>query len=249
MIIKRPENEDISALKLLWHQAFNDTDEFIDKFFITSFNKNRATVLKINDEVASALYWFDCTFENKPVAYIYAVATFKNFQKQGLCSKMMEETHRHLKEQGYIGTCLVPSNKALFDFYAKLGYTTSIYNTENEVIAEKGNVSFTKISIEEYLQLRKNYLPENIITQNDFNFLKLQAAFYAGDDFLFAARKEKDTLFALEFFGNKNKQGNIIYVKNLKKGIFRAHGTEKPFAMYLPFEETKLPKHLDFAFD
>ncbi len=249
MIITRPEDKDISILKNLWFEAFGDTSEFIDMFFRTSFNKKRATVLKINDKIASALYWFDCTFGNEKVAYIYAVATFKEFQKQGLCSKMMEETHRYLKESGYLGACLVPSSAKLFDFYAKLGYKKCIYHNENNVLPQKGNIIFKKISAEEYINLRKQYIPNNCILQKDIEFLKLQTEFFVGEDFLFSARKEKDTLIVLEFWGNKNKRPDIVYAQKAKKGVFRGLGDDMPFAMYLPFKESEMPVYLDFAYD
>ncbi len=249
MIITRPESKDISILKNLWHEAFGDSYGFIDKFFKTSFNEKRATVLKIEDKVASGLYWFDCTFGNETVAYIYAVATFKEFQKQGLCNKMMEETHRHLKECGYAGACLVPSNEKLFEFYSKMGYKKCIYHTEVTILPQKSDVDLSKISAEEYINLRTPFLPNNCILQNDIEFLKLQTEFFKGEDFLFSARKENNTLIVFEYWGNKNKQPAIVYTQKAKRGVFRCLGSDMPFAMYLPFKESKMPVYLDFAYD
>ncbi len=249
MIIRHSTVNDIPILKSLWREAFNDSDSFIDNFFNCAYKENRSLILESDNKIASMLYWFDCTFNEKPVAYIYAVATFNEFQKKGLCNALMEALHKHLKALGYIGACLVPSNEHLFNFYGKMGYIKCMYNNEKEVLPEKGIVDFIKISAEEYINLRKNYLPKNCITQNNISFLKLQANFFKGDNFLLCARKEKDTLFVLEFWGNKNKQGNIVYCQNAKKGLFRTTGAEKPFAMYLPFEETLLPEYLDFAYD
>ncbi len=249
MIIRHPEKEDIVTLKKLWREAFNDSDSFINNFFDVAFSQNHGLILETDNSIASMLFWFDCSFDNKKVAYVYAVATFNKFQKKGLCNALMTALHPLLKASGYVGACLVPSSENLFNFYGKMSYLKCIYNNEETVIAEDGNVDVVKISAEEYINLRKIYLPKNCITQNNINFLKLQTEFFKGEDFLFSARKEKDTLFVLEFWGNKNKQNNIVYCQNAKKGVFRTIGKKNPFAMYLPFIETELPEYLDFAYD
>jgi len=249
MIIRYSSQRDIPFLKALWREAFNDTDRFIENFFSVAYKEDHSLILQCDNKIASMLFWFDCSFNNKKVAYIYAVATFREFQKRGLCNALMNELHSLLKASGYVGACLVPSDENLFNFYGKMGYIKCIYNSEKEVFAKDICAEITKITVEEYLSLREKYLPENSITQRDTEFLKLQAKFYKGDDFLFSARKEKDTLFALEFFGNNDKQSSIVNGQKAKKGLFRTLGTEKPFAMYLPFEETELPVYLDFAYD
>ena len=47
---------------------------------------------------------------NHRIAYIYAVATAKKFQRKGICHKLMEETHKDLSAYGYEGAILVPGN-------------------------------------------------------------------------------------------------------------------------------------------
>lgn len=247
MIIRHPENKDIPALKEIWRQAFNDENDFINAFFSLAFSENRALIAEIDDSVASMLYWFDFNFNDKKVAYVYAVATLKDFRKKGLCNALMTALHKHLKALGYIGASLVPTNETLFNFYGKMGYITCIYNDEDTVIAKEGNVSFNEISIEEYFTLRKKYLPENCIRQNNNEFLKYQTTFYKGEDFIFALRS--DDFFVVEFFGNKEMQPYILYSQNKEKGVFRTFGKQTPFAMYLPFEESQLPEYLDFAYD
>lgn len=247
MIIRNPENKDIPSLKKLWSEAFNDSDAFIDSFFSVAYSEKRAMIAEVDSSVASMLYWFDASFLEKKVAYIYGVATSKDFRNKGLCNALMTALHGHLKASGYIGASLVPSSEKLFDFYEKMGYIKSVYKNEEIVFAEKGVCDFSEISIEEYNDLRKSYLPKNSVTQDNLAFLKLQTKFFKGEDFIFALRS--GPFFAVEFWGNKSMQPYILYSKNIKKGVFRTFGKKTPFAMYLPFEETKLPEYLDFAYD
>lgn len=247
MIIRHPEKTDIDALKNLWCQAFNDSDSFLNDFFEIAFEKNHSMIIEKDKKLASMLFWLDCTFDNKKVAYVYAIATFKNFQKQGLCKNLMTALHAHLKASGYVGACLVPSSDNLFIFYGKMGYIKCIYNNEDTVLAKEGFVDITKISAEEYIRLRKTYLPKKSITQNNIRFLKSQSEFFKGNDFIFAI--QDGSVYAYEFWGNKNKQPYILHSQNIKKGIFRTNGDKKPFAMYLPLKKTELPEYLDFAFD
>jgi len=96
MKIDYPLESQIGGLRLLWKEAFGDTDALLDVFWSTAFAADRCRCITIDDEVAAALYWFDCRFDDRPIAYIYAVATAKAQRKQGLCRKLMEDTRNLL---------------------------------------------------------------------------------------------------------------------------------------------------------
>ena len=117
----------ITKLKKLWKQAFGDSDAFIDTFFELAYSPDRCQYLTETGQLVSMLYWFDCTFKGKKIAYIYAVATHEAYRGKGLCRRLMETTHQRLKTQGYAGAILVPANEALFRLYEKLGYRTCCY--------------------------------------------------------------------------------------------------------------------------
>ena len=126
MIIKRPENEHIPALTSLWMQAFGDTEAFVKTFFSTGFAFERSMVCLEEDAVVAALYWFDCLWEDKKVAYLYAIATDADHRGKGICAELMKHTHRHLQQAGYAGAILVPADEGLARMYAKLGYRSVI---------------------------------------------------------------------------------------------------------------------------
>ena len=114
MNIDSPTPEQIPALRTLWHQAFGDSTAFLDCFFSVGYSAGRSRCLFLDGQPISMLYWFDSTWENQKLAYLYAVATNKAFQGRGFCQRLMKDTHAHLKEAGYAGAVLSPGSASLF---------------------------------------------------------------------------------------------------------------------------------------
>ena len=204
MFAKHPDDRDIPALRQLWQEAFGDDDTFLDKFFATGYSENRCRVVMQEGQAAAALYWFDCQWESKRLAYLYAVATAKAFQGQGLCRFLMEDTHRLLREQGYAGTILVPGSDGLRMMYEKMGYRNATTIWEISGTAGQTPYPVEEISGSEYAQLRKEMLPADGVIQDgaSLDFLATYAAFYKGCDCLLCAIKDGQHLFVPEFFGD-----------------------------------------------
>ena len=93
MNIDAPRKKDLPALKALWQQAFGDSDTFADAFFQHGFRQDRCRCLYLEDKPAAALYWFDCTWQDHPVAYLYGVATDQQHQNKGLCRAQIGRAH------------------------------------------------------------------------------------------------------------------------------------------------------------
>ena len=251
-------------LRELWKKAFGDSDAFLDIFQSTAFSKDRCQYLTEDGHIVSALYWFDCTLEDKKIAYIYAVATDEKYRGKGLCHKLMEQTHKHLKELGYIGAILSPATDDLIRFYEKMGYEICTYVDEitfdedtlvacdNNFSSKTEVLSLRKISKKEFSELRQDFLPENALLQEHENldFLETQADFYIGNGFLLTSRKEKDKLMGLEFLGDTTLLPSILQSLNCTHGTIRTVGNSKPLGMYYPLTEDSLkPSYLGFIFD
>lgn len=251
MNIKSPDIKDIPGLRALWKEAFSDTDEFLDIFFSTAFSADRSFCIEERGEIVSALYTFDCLYKGEKIAYIYAVATSKSHRGRGFCRKLMDYAHSMLKNLGYKGTILVPSRESLFGFYSKLAYKTCCYLSKEEFSVGKSSVPVTKIAVEEFASLRREFLPDGGVVQEGENLtlLSTYADFYKGEDFLFAASTEDDILICHEYLGNMRKAPNVLKFLGCKEGKFRTVGTDIPFAMYHPFEGKDYPCHFGFAFD
>lgn len=252
MTINAPAKEQLGQLRGLWQEAFGDTDAFLDSFFDTAFSPERCRCVSIDGSLAAALYWFRCSHMGRPVAYIYAVATAKSHRKQGLCRRLMEDTHAHLARLDYEGAVLVPAGEDLMRMYGAMGY--EVFGGAKEFDCSPGDqqISVRRVDKEVYARLRRERLPSGSIVQEGENldFLQTQADFYAGADFLLAARQDKDLLTAVELLGNADAAPRILRTLGCTSGSFRTPG-DTPFAMYRPLGESTLPKpsYFGFAFD
>lgn len=246
-----PQRDQIGDLRHLWKQAFGDEDAFLDAFFERGFSDQRCRCAIENGRLAAALYWFDCEYQGAKLAYLYAVATDTAFRRQGVCRALMEDTHRLLKAQGYAGALLVPGTTSLAEVYRPMGYRYCTHIREFFCTAAPEPVFLRPIDAGEYARLRRVMLPAGALVQEGeaLAFLATQAGFYAGHHFLMAARKEGNTLFALELLGDVSAAPGILRALGAAQGRFRTAGGERNFAMYLPFESVPAPEYLAFAFD
>ncbi len=251
MIISSPKKDDIPSLKALFAEAFGDDGAFVDTFFDTAFSENRARVVYKDCKILAMLYWFECEYLGKPLAYIYAVATDKAYRGQGLCRILMEDTHKHLKSLGYSGAILVPSEMSLFNFYERLGYKTATFIGEFESKSATQGCPFTKIDKSEYANLRKEHLQKLAVIQEKENldFLEKLATFIKGEDFILSYSIYDGRLHAYELLGNKEKAPKILSALGIENGTFRGVGKTRPFTMLYPFENITPPQYFAFAFD
>lgn len=251
MRIDRPGTDSLPALRGLWKAAFGDSDEFLDCFFAAAFSPDRCRCLWIEDKLAAGLYWFDISCRGESMAYLYAVATDPGFRNRGLCRRLMADTHRQLRSLGYAGAVLVPEGEALFRMYAGMGYKPC--GTVSEFACVAGDpVPLRPICREEYARLRRQFLPEGGVVQEGENlkFLETFGSFYAGPDFLLAARQEGDALMGPELLGDTAAAPGILGALGLARGSFRCPGDEIPFAMFLPLKDgVESPAYFGLAFD
>lgn len=245
-------HSDIPVLRSLWKEAFGDTDAFLDNFFSTAFDTNRCRIAKVEDKLAAVLYWFDCTIEGQKCAYIYAVATAKDYRGNGACHVLLSDTHKYLKENGYYSAILVPGSEKLIHLYEGGEYEACTRLTEIKCSAENMEVSVHEITKDDFSVLRLDFLPKNSVIQENENleFLATQAKFYKSEDFLLVASIQNENLFGIELLGNTEVAPGILYALECKDGTFRTPGKDVPFAMFHPLREDAIePEYLGFAFD
>ena len=235
----------------LWQQAFGDSKAFIEGFFRTGFSPDRCRFLEKDGALAAILYWFDCRWNGKKVAYIYAVATDEQFRGQGLCRQLMEDTHRHLRYLDYDGAALVPAAAGLFQMYEKMGYRGFCPMVCKTVSAGGEPVAVRRISPEQYAALAKTWLPGGSVVPGAemLSFYGTYGQFYAFDGGCFCAARERDTLYIQEFLGDAGVLPGIGAAMGVEKIQVRLPGGDKPFAMYHSFTEVALPEYLGIALD
>lgn len=251
MRIDYPEEHQIPLLRKLWKEAFGDDDDFLNMFYGKVFSPDRCRCVTSEGQVTAALYWLDCRCYDRPVAYLYAVATGKKFRHKGQCRALMEDTHRLLKELGYAGAILVPGEKGLFLMYRALGYETCSQIRQWHSFAAEIGIPIREISAQEYATTRRRYLPEGGVVQEHENmdFLQAQTRLYAGEDFLLCGWEEKGTLYCPEFLGNTDVAPRVLAALGCRDGRFRGPGQGQDFAMYHPLSDGPAPQYFGLAFD
>lgn len=190
MIIKHPAPHHKESQIALWMEAFDEPKESPETFFATAFSPDRSMVCEEDNQAVAALYWFDCLWGDKKVAYIYAVATLLSHRGQGFCNKLMQKTHEILKERNYHGAILVPAEDSLFGFYEKMGYIPCVPQEMQNAQCKMQNAP---ISVAEYQKLQKTLLPQNAILHTDTAFLYLSnfARFYKTEKGIFCETEDE----------------------------------------------------------
>ena len=252
MIIDRPRHEQTSELRALWKEAFGDTDEFLDGFFLRVFSDKRCRCVTVDGKAVAALYWLNCEYREKRIAYLYAIATLNEYRGRGICSALMRDTHDHLEKQGYTLAMLVPADKKLFSFYEKLGYVKCTSISEETVCASGEVIDFYRIDETRYGELRRKMLPRGSVIQEGENLalLGMTAELYEGDGILFAAQRSEE-LRVIELLGDVSAAKNIVRSLGYEKGNVRTEGEGRAFTMCfdLSGEKFDLPKYFGLAFD
>lgn len=127
MRTRKTGREDIPALKALWQEAFGDEQQDIDLFFETVYPNATGFCAEDGGELVSMLFALPQTIvkEEKQLkcAYLYAVATKKDRQGEGLCSALLAYAEKELRKRYVEALLLSPASERLADFYAERGFT------------------------------------------------------------------------------------------------------------------------------
>lgn len=250
MRIDHPAPRHMPQLRRLWQEAFGDTDAFLDSFYRTAYAPDRCLCVLEEDRVSAVLYWIDCAQAEQKLAYIYAVATRRDFRGRGLCRTLMARTHDLLRARGYAGAVLVPQQESLRQMYAGMGYKNA-GGMDEFSCAAAAPVPLRAVGPAEFAELRRRLLPDGAVVQEGegLAFLAQQLLFYAGENFLLAAYAEKGKLFCPELLGPREKAPGILAALGCHEGHFRTPG-DTPFAMFHPLaDDAKPPEYFGFAFD
>ena len=231
--------------KALWSAAFGD-DGWIDSFFRTAFQAENTLAIFRDGQLAAGLAWMQTSCQGRKLAYLYAVATEPEYRHQGLCRELMANAQEALAARGYAGSVLVPADHGLRQMYAAMGYR-NFGGVENLTLPAGVPVPLREVTPQEYAALRRNYLPQGGIVQEDgaIEYLAESAKLYAGNGFLLAATEDEP----MELLGDASQAAGILGALKKDRGTFRLPGPS-PFAMFRPTcDDSWTPAYfgLDFA--
>ncbi len=251
----RPEHPTpalIPGLRLLWQEAFGDSESYLDGFFRLAFAPENCLCIRQDPQIAAALYWLEMTCGTQRFAYLYAIATAKSHRGRGLCRTLMEQAKETLLRQGYAGAVLVPETPVLARMYEKMGFSPCCGIELLTVSAHSSPAPLRRVGPGEYQRLRAALLPENGLELGPqaLAFLSVHAEFFAGDGWVLSGVTEDGQLLGLEFLGDPAVLPGIAAALGCQGGKARTPGSRLPFAWYLPLTpDTIKPGHLGFAFD
>ncbi len=259
-------------LRNLWSEAFGDSEAFIDTFLDLCASDDVLYTLSLNGRVVSALYALPYRIEYndvvKSVAYIYAVATDKDFRGKGLMRHLMSQVHRSLQNKGYAATFLLPSSSELANYYASMGYRVCAHRNR---ITLKGvycdGYTFEKCCAlsDAACVFMKSYLSkrENFIIHPKWSLMMNVASCTLSGGGLFLAKIDEEVVAAafvtieegapllldILYCDEKAKSSLVAYICKCCSvtSLQLLHCSKNegaPFAMALPFDDS-FPTYLD----
>ena len=165
-LTRRPNHDDIPALRLIWKTAFGDGD--LDGFFNHYYARDHCIVAVTNDTPVSAGYllpagsYLDCDGPGVPCAMIYGVATLPGFRGQGFGAAVVRGLIAEGHDSGYAAITLCPAEDSLFNYYsARTDLRDWFYIHERRHSydpASNINAGLIPVAAGEYDSLRSNFL-------------------------------------------------------------------------------------------
>lgn len=205
----------------IWQDCFGDNKEYID-IFLECFDL-KSTVRMLQEESKGPVSmlsvlpaFFEWNGEIKKAAYLYGVATAKQYREQGYASRLLRDTVEALKAENEM-IFLSPAQETLYGFYEQNGFRTvckrkewSLSRYEQTLSGVVLQADCTDISPEEYEVLRNrayegsNYLQWPLQTliyaqrENACFGGKMQKVICEGREYGVLYRKEGQKLRILE---------------------------------------------------
>ena len=237
---RQPRPGEEAQLRTLFTEAFHDP-WFTELFFERGYAPDRC-FLAAEGEVLAALHWFDCTVRGKRCAYLYGIAAFEHCRGRGIGSALIRAAMAHL-EMHYEALLLVPAEPSLFRYYERFGFRSGGTICQETVLAG-APLPIRKLSISEYAQLRRAYLPPDGVIQEGaaLELLGGYADFYATENAVCAVSGR----LVWELLGDKRDAPGILGALGIAEAIVRTPGADRPFAMGLGLDG---PVHFGLALD
>lgn len=113
---------DRKALEDLWQSVFLEDSEITEYFFENIFGDTITPVIRVDGEIASALFLLDCTIGDYKGKCVYCAMTNYAHRGKGYMKTLLDYSYDFCCENGFDFLFLVPAEKSLFDYYEKCGF-------------------------------------------------------------------------------------------------------------------------------
>ena len=202
-IISAAKKEHESALRALWRDIFEDSEEVIDYFFKNHFTPENTAVALRDGVPVSMGFLLPTGFlnmpdsENLPCAMIYGVATNVNSRGRGCAEGVTRELVRIAEESGYSAVVLHPADDGLFGYYENASGFESFFYAEESMLTPDTtphNIEIIAVSPENYCETREKTLRGTAHIALTPELMKLQEFFsklYGGGLYAFYSGGEQ----------------------------------------------------------
>ena len=137
---------DKKELSSLWQMTFLEDSQVIECFFDTVFKDVVTPVIKIDGEIASALFLLPCSIGEYNGKCVYCAMTKYSHRGKGYMKQLLDFSYNYCKENGFDFLFLVPAQKSLFDYYDKCGFedfgVARVYTFNGSTPESKGKLSY-----------------------------------------------------------------------------------------------------------
>lgn len=113
---------DRKALEDLWQSIFLEDSEITEYFFENIFGDTITPVIRVDGEIASALFLLDCTIGEYKGKCVYCAMTNYSHRGKGYMKTLLQYSYDFCRDNGFDFLFLVPAEKSLFDYYEKCGF-------------------------------------------------------------------------------------------------------------------------------
>lgn len=125
-MIRYSVESDRNDIIKLWHEAFGDSEAEIDFFLNNRYIPENTLVYETDSKIASMLFLLEGNMsiegEDYPSYYLYAACTLNEYRGRGYMASLLAFAKETAQKRGYFFICLLPAEKALYDYYEKFGY-------------------------------------------------------------------------------------------------------------------------------
>ena len=189
---------DLPALKEIWLSAFDDTEDYIDRFHKMFFAPRRCYLAEAEGRPVSAVYLLDGPVlregRRAPLkgVYIFAFATLPAYRGRGIGAAVYRACCRGAFDDGADIVCVRPEKESLFPYYERLVPCVTAaqcreYTLSRAELEIPYHPACMRIGAEQYAVMRNSMLenlPHAVLNEAFLDLQELHAQLFNGDFFV-----------------------------------------------------------------
>lgn len=161
------EFKDVSALKKIWIDCFNDTAKGFRTFWKNIQKITRVYVACDGSKPVACVYQIPCTVDGQQCHYLFGAATLNDYRCKGIMKNLIDFSLEDASDRGDKISFLFTANERFEHYYEKLGYAklckrkfAAVSRDELMRVAEYGGFCVS-MSVNGIYELRNKVLLQN----------------------------------------------------------------------------------------